>query len=134
MSDFKKLEKLRPCGRLETYSTARHHLGFYKSVAFTSEYFTQGPTTVPLETQVYSALRHVIAEHPPLSAIALNEDQSHPHVYFARLPEIDLRTCTEFYERSNPFPSDGETEDELDTLLAQQHSRDFKEDLSSRPF
>lgn len=134
MTDFRGLEKLRSCGRLETYSTARHHLGFYKSVGFTAEYFTQESARIPLEGQVYSALRHVIAQHPPLSAIALNEDQSYPDVYFARLPEIDLRTCTKFYDRKNPFPTDGETDDELDTLLAQEHSQDFKENLGSGPF
>ncbi|EUC42769.1 hypothetical protein COCMIDRAFT_28681 [Bipolaris oryzae ATCC 44560] len=134
MPDPESLEKLRPCGRLETFSTARHHLGFYKNVGFTSEYKTQGNLKTPLESQVYVALRHVIAQHPVLSAIALNEDQSYPDVYFARLPEIDLRTCTEFYNRKSPCPVDGEADKELDELLAQQHSRDFKESLGSRPF
>lgn len=134
MLDLRSLEKLRPCGRLETFSTTRHHLGFYKNVGFTAEYGTQGNLEMPLESQVYIALRHVIAQHPALSAIALNEDQSYPDVYFARLPEIDLRTCTEFHNRKCPFPEDGEADDELDELLAQQHSRDFKENLGSRPF
>lgn len=134
MLDLGSLEKLRPCGRLETFSTARHHLGFYKNVGFTAEYRTQGNLEPPLESQVYVALRHVITQHPALSAIALNEDQSYPDVYFARLPEIDLRTCTEFRDRRSPFPKDGEADDELDELLAQQHSRDFKENLGSKPF
>ncbi|KAJ6194218.1 alcohol acetyltransferase [Bipolaris maydis] len=124
------LEKLRPCGRLETFSTARHHLGFYKNVGFTAEYKTQSISETPLENQVYIALHH----HPALSAIALNEDQSYPDVYFARLPEIDLRNCIEFYDRKSPFPGDGEADSELDELLTQQHSRDFKENLGSRPF
>lgn len=134
MPDPVSLEKLRPCGRLETFSTARHHLGFYKNVGFTAEYKTEGNSNTLLESQVYVALRHVIAQHTALSAIALNEDQSYPDVYFARLPEIDLRTCTEFCDRKSPFPEDGEADEELDKMLAQQHSRDFKEDLGNRPF
>ncbi|CAN9295326.1 unnamed protein product [Alternaria alternata] len=128
------LNRLRPCGRLETYSTARHHLGFYKSVGFTAEYVTSEIPQLSLEDRVYFALRHVIAEHPILSAIAVNEDQSYPNVYFAHLPEIDLRTCVEICERKKPFPNDGETDEELDEMLAQQHSRGFKEGLRSKPY
>jgi hypothetical protein len=134
MTDPTKLEKLRPCGRLETYSTARHHLGIYKNVGFTAEYTTSDTVDVALENHVYIALRRVIAEHSNLSAILLNEDQSHPNVYFARLPEIDLRTCVEIRERKTPFAEDGETDEELDELLSEQHSRDFKGELGSKPF
>ncbi|KNG48024.1 carboxypeptidase s [Stemphylium lycopersici] len=87
-----------------------------------------------LESLVYIALRHVIANHPNLSTIALDEDKSYPNVYFARLVEIDLRTCIEIHERETAFPSDGETDDELDKVLEHQHSRDFKADLGSKPF
>jgi hypothetical protein len=134
MTDPTKLEKLRPCGRLETFSTARHHLGFYKNVGFTVEYTSSGVPEVSLESQVYVALRHVIAEHPNLSVIPLNEDQSYPNVYLARLPEIDLRKCVEFRGRKTPFSKDGEADEELDELLAEQHSRDSKEELGSKPF
>jgi hypothetical protein len=134
MADLSNLTKLRPCGRLETYSTARHHLGFYKNVGFTAEYVASGNNQQSLQDRVYIALRNVIAHHPTLSAITLNEDQSYPNVHFARLPEIDLRTCVEICERKTPFPNDGEADEELDQLLAQQHSRDFKDDLGSKPF
>jgi hypothetical protein len=134
MTDLSNLKKLRPCGRLETYSTARHHLGFYKNVGFTAEYVASETPQLPLEKRVYVALRNVIAQHPILSAIAVNEDQSYPNVYFAQLPEIDLRTCVEICERATPFPNDGEADEELDGMLAKQHSRDFKEGLGSRPF
>jgi hypothetical protein len=136
MTDPNRLEKLRPCGRLETFSTARHHLGFYKNVGFTAEYITSNTSESSLEIQVYSALRHVIAEHPNLSVVPLNEDQSYPKVYFAQLPEIDLHTVVELRERKTSFPKDGETDGELDKLLAEQHSRDFKEglELGSMPF
>ena len=134
MVQFKDLERLRPCGRLETYSTARHHLGFYKNVGLTAEYCTSTSSQASLESLVYNALRHVIASHPNLSTISLDEDKSYPHVYFARLPEIDLRTCVEIHERKTPFPSDGEADEKLDKVLEQQHSRDFKADLGSIPF
>jgi hypothetical protein len=134
MTDPTTLEKLRPCGRLETFSTARHHLGFYKNVGFTAEYTLSEKPEISLESQVYIALRYVVVEHSHLSAIPLNADQSYPNVYFARLPEIDLRRCVELRERKTPFRKNGEADGELDELLAEQHSRDFKEELGSRPF
>jgi hypothetical protein len=134
MTDPTRLKKLRACGRLETFSTARHHLGFYKNVGFTAEYTSSDTHDASLESQVYIALRHVIAQHPNLSVITLNEDQSYPNVYFARLPEIDLRTCVEFRDRKTLFPQNGETDEELDELLAEQHSRNFKEEIGSKPF
>jgi hypothetical protein len=134
MTDLSNLKKLRACGRLETYSTARHHLGFYKNVGFTAEYVASEVPQSSLKVRIYTALRSVVIQHPVLTAITLNEDQSYPNVYFAQLPEIDLRTCVEIFERKTPFPSDGEADEELDQYLVQQHSRDFKNDLGSKPF
>lgn len=134
MTDLTKLEKLRPCGRLETYSTARHHLGIYNNVGFTATYHTTEIPSAPIESTVFTALRHVILTHPVLSAIPLNEDQSFPAVYFARLPEIDLRTCVDIRERRTDIPEDGQSDEELDGLLAEQHARSFKEDVGTRPF
>ncbi|CAO2651364.1 Nn.00g039340.m01.CDS01 [Neocucurbitaria sp. VM-36] len=134
MVDVANLEKLRPCGRWETYSTARHHLGFYKNVGLTATYTSSTTFKSPLEELVFRALREVIASHPNLSAITINEEKSYPDVYFARLPEIDLRTCVEFQERGNPFPGDGDVDEELDGLLAEQHSRDFKDEFGRNPF
>ncbi|KAF1942855.1 hypothetical protein EJ02DRAFT_157871 [Clathrospora elynae] len=134
MTDSLNLEKLRPCGRLETFSTARHNLSFYRNVGFTATYTSSDTPQSPLGNNIFAALRHVIAKYPNLSAITLNEEQSFPNVYFARLTEIDLRTCVEICERRTPFPKDGEADEELDEALAQQHSRDFKEGLGSKPF
>ncbi|KAE8863508.1 hypothetical protein PTNB73_06715 [Pyrenophora teres f. teres] len=134
MPDPTIFEKLRPCGRLETHSTARHHLGLYKTVGLTAEYKVPSSTQLSLESHVYGALRHVISHHSNLSAIALSEDQSYPNAYFARLPAINLRTCVEFLQRKSPFPEDDESDQELDKILVQQHSRDFKQDLGSKPF
>lgn len=134
MVDITGLEKLRPCGRLETYSTARHYLGFYKSVGLTAAYISSATVSTSLEKQIFQALRKVISKHSNLSAITVNEEKSFPDVYFARLPEIDLRTCVEFHERVRPFPKNGEADEELDALLAKQHSRDFKDEYGNNPF
>lgn len=87
-----------------------------------------------LEASIYVALRKVIAKYPNLSAIPLDEDKSHPDVYFARLSEIDLRSCVEFRERTRALPHDGEVDEELDLLLAEQHARNFKDDIGTKPF
>jgi hypothetical protein len=134
MTDLKELEKLRPCGRLETYSTSRHHLGYYNNVAVTATYSSPSLSVTSLESLIFAALRQVIAKHPNLSVIALDEDKSYPHVYFARLPSIDLRTCVEFRNRKEPVPGDGETDEDLEQVLAEQHSRSYKDDLGTKPF
>jgi hypothetical protein len=129
----KELEKLRPCGRLETYSTARHHLGYYNNVALTATYANPGWIN-SLPACIYSALKKVIEEHPKLSAIPRDEEKSYPDVYFARLPEIDLRSCVEFQERTKAVPQDGEVDEELDEVLHEQHSYNFKRDAGTKPF
>ncbi|KAF2678183.1 hypothetical protein K458DRAFT_349031 [Lentithecium fluviatile CBS 122367] len=132
MADLTSLKKLRPCGRLETFSTARHHLGFYKNVACATTY--SNPTSIiPPETAIFRALRIVIDRHPMLSVIPLQEDKSYPEVYFARLPSIDLHTCVEFLERKKSV-ANGERDEELDRVLQEQHNRDFKHDVGSKPF
>jgi hypothetical protein len=133
MVEVKELVKIRPCGRLESYSTARHHLGYYNNVGLTATYFTSSSTD-SLEASIYSALRKVITENPNLSAIPLNEEKSSPDVYFARLPTIDLRSCVMFQARTEALPQDGNVDEELDQLLAEQHARNFKDDLGAKPF
>ncbi|KAJ4369393.1 Alcohol acetyltransferase [Didymella sp. IMI 355093] len=124
--DVTRLEKLRPCGRLETYSTARHHLGFYNNVGLTATYTTPSNLRISIQDLVFAALHHVIAEHPNLSAILVHEDKSFPDVYFARLPEFDLDTCVEFRMRGHAIPQDDEADIDLGKLLSQQHIRNFK--------
>jgi hypothetical protein len=125
------LEKLRPCGRLETYSTARHHLGYYNSVGLTATYTASASNPHSLKELIYAALEQVITKHQILSAVVLNEDKSHPDVYFVRLPSIDLRRCVEFSRRKNPEPGDGESDSELEQLLTEHHDRNFKDDIGS---
>lgn len=131
---MKELEKLRVCGRLETYSTARHHLGYYNNVGLTATYTSALLSPQSFEPLIYAALKSVIAQHPNLSAIALNEDKSYPDVYFARLPSIDLRSCVEFHERKGPMPGDGEADEELNQILTEQHARNYKDNLGLKPF
>jgi hypothetical protein len=133
MTVLGNLQKLRPCGRLETYSTARHHLGYYNNVALAASYTSTLPPQ-SLRNLIYAALKVVIAKHPTLSAIPLSEDKSYPEVYFARLPSIDLRKCVEFRERKNSTPKDGEDDEELDQLLMDHHNWNFKADLGTKPF
>lgn len=126
-----ELEFIRPCGRLETYSTARHHMGFYNNVGLTAYYTTSLPLKSSLENVVFAALHQIIAKHPNLSAVAVNEDKSYPEVHFVRLPEIDLRHCVEFHLRQTSLPTANETDSELDELLRKQHDRGFKGDVKS---
>lgn len=128
------LETLRPCGRLETYSTARHHLGFYNNVGLTATYTISPGSGTSIEKLVFAALRHVIAEQPYLSAVPVNEDKSYPEVYFARPPEIDLRSCVEFRTRATSVPQDEESDDELERLIEEQHGRNFRGSSGSTPY
>ncbi|OSS48509.1 hypothetical protein B5807_07692 [Epicoccum nigrum] len=124
-----RYEFLRPCGRLETYSTARHHMGFYNNVGLTAYYTASVPFESSLEDVVFAAMHQVIAKHPNLCAFAINEEKSYPEVHFVRLPEIDLRRCVEFHMRETCVPASTETDSELDELLRKQHDRGFKEDV-----
>jgi hypothetical protein len=64
----------------------------------------------------------------------LNEDQSHPGPYFARLPSIDLRNCVTFLSRKSiPSTEDG-IDGELDNLLSFEHSQNFKDAVGMKPF
>ncbi|KAF9737528.1 hypothetical protein PMIN03_004708 [Paraphaeosphaeria minitans] len=134
MSETAGLEKLRPCGRYEVFSTARHHLGYFKNVACAATYTA---TSVlkhgVLEGIVLRALHRVIARHPILSAITLNEDKQHPEVYFAHLPSIDLKRCVEFIERQSELVP-GDKDEELELVLQNQHRINFREDIGSKPF
>ena len=62
----------------------------------------------------------MIAQHPILSAIPVDEHTQSPH--FSRLPKVDLDKCVFFATRKNNFPRDTETRDiDLDELLSAQH-------------
>lgn len=136
MADVAQLPKLRPCGRLETYSSARHHLHTYLNVGLTATYTCATPTSLPLQLQnlVFTALRACIEKYPTLSVIVINEEKSFPDVLLVRLPEIDLRKTVQFIERKTPIPGDGEKDEELDALLKEQHATSFKDGLGTKAF
>ena len=76
----------------------------------------------------------VIAQHPILSAIPVDEDK--PDTYFARLPEINLRRAVKFVARQQQdFKEDNDGIDgELDEIIENQHNTNFKEDYGQLPF
>ncbi|PKY02290.1 hypothetical protein P168DRAFT_257551 [Aspergillus campestris IBT 28561] len=119
-----KLEKLRPAGRLEQCSTARHALGFYNNVAVTASYSLPESYTLSVKDYVYKVCEILIGQHPILSAIPVGEDTKEP--YFARLPEVDLSTPVSFQARTGPFPGPDEADSELDAVLQAQHNTPFE--------
>ncbi|KAF1970813.1 hypothetical protein BU23DRAFT_570487 [Bimuria novae-zelandiae CBS 107.79] len=126
------LQKLRPCSRLELYSTARHDLGLFTNIACAASY-TNNSSEIPLKDLIYRALHVVIERLPMLSAVVLNEDKKDSEVYFARLQSIDLRTCVDFTERK-PGIEDGAIYREYETVLEKQHDINFKGAVGTRPF
>ncbi len=133
MADAAAFENLRPCGRYETFSTGKHHVGFHRRIGVTATYRLSIEPTNSIESLVFAVLHKLISKHSNLSAIALNEEKSYPDVLLVRLPKIDLRTCVEFHERQAPFPDDGEPDEELDLLLEEQHKHNFKDDSRTKP-
>lgn len=103
-----------------------HHLGFYNNVGLTAAYTTSAHRNIPIRDLVFAALHHVVAEHPNLSAIPVNEDKSYPDVYFARLPKFDSRRCVEFHRCDHPISQNESIGTELDQRLRQQHSLSLK--------
>jgi hypothetical protein len=130
---IRELTKLRPCGRLETYSTSRHDLGIYHNVALTTTYSSTDPQTRDLRGIVFDALHYTITKHACLSAVTVDEGEEYPHVKFARLPSINLDDAVEFRQRQAPLPADGQSDEELDALLTEQHNRGFKQHLGKKP-
>ncbi|KKK13882.1 hypothetical protein ARAM_004233 [Aspergillus rambellii] len=122
-----KLEKLRPVGLLEKFSTARHPLGFYYNVALAASYTLPESFTLPLKDYIYKATETLINQHPILSAIPVDEETNDP--YFARLPEIDLSQQILFQKRSVSPTDIDEPDTELQSLLQEQHAIGFKNPL-----
>ncbi|KAJ9614647.1 Alcohol acetyltransferase [Cladophialophora chaetospira] len=119
--DMENFEKLRPVGRMERYSTSRHDLRFYLGPAVTASYKLPQKCSLPLKDYVYQACEDVIAQHPILSAIPVDEQTQSPH--FIRLPKVDLDKCVTLTSRKHKFPWGTEARDaELEELLSSQHS------------
>ena len=115
-------------GRLEQHSTMRHHLDFYKNVGVTAYYRNSSP--ISLKQRIHGAVAAVIKSHPILSAIPIDESTKNP--YFARLPNVNLENCVEFFKRQRPYIGDC-SDPELDGVLATQHNKNFKSLYGTRP-
>ncbi|KAJ6113331.1 hypothetical protein N7523_006648 [Penicillium sp. IBT 18751x] len=121
-----QFEKLRPVGRLEQYSTARHQIGFYLNVIVAATYELPDTLSLPLKDYVYRACAAVIAEHPVLSAIPAADDTREP--YFVRLPLVDLDQVVSFHQRqTTSFANEDELapDQDLQSLLEEQHNSGF---------
>ncbi|OOQ85164.1 hypothetical protein PEBR_27104 [Penicillium brasilianum] len=126
---MEQFEKLRPVGRLEQYSTARHQVGFYLNVAVTATYVLSDRFKLSVKDYVYRACETLIAEHPALSAIPAADETQRP--YFVRLPQINLDQVVSFELRKDGFfpteSTDKEPTPDLDlqALLERQHNIPF---------
>ena len=75
----------------------------------------------------------MIAQHPILSAIPIDEDKS--CTSFVRLPRIDLRRAVTIIERRNDNQQDSDRLDgELDEIIEGQHNTNFKDHYGELPF
>jgi hypothetical protein len=100
-------------------------LKFYLGPAVTASYRLPQNYSLPLKEYIYTALGDVIAQHPVLSAIPVDEHTQNP--YFVRLSQIDLDKCVTFASRQYVYPWSSETRDsELDELLSSQHNIPFE--------
>ncbi|OAL68786.1 hypothetical protein A7D00_7276 [Trichophyton violaceum] len=105
--DESKLERLRPVGCLEKYSTARNPPRFYTNVVVTASYVLPAGCALTVRNCVYGALEKLIDEHPALSAIPLGENSLDP--YFVRLPEVELDRSLAVLETVHPDRAAGRT-------------------------
>ena len=111
---------------------AKHALGVFKNVGVSAEYSAQN-TNHPLETLIYRALGSVIAAHPILTAIPIDEDTPSP--YYVRIPYLDLRQCVTFVSSKSDVESNNSSNNvELDALLEREHNTDFKARSGELPF
>ena len=123
------LQKLRPVGRLEQYSTSRGYLGLKNNVGVSGIYRATDTCmrSIGLKALLYHALARVVRGHPILAAVPL--DIRSPNPYLARLPRIDLDKVIEF------VVIDYEDSSHLDAMLAKQHNQPFELDKADpQPF
>ncbi|KAK4936581.1 Alcohol acetyltransferase [Elasticomyces elasticus] len=134
MADHHFLTRLRPVGLLEQFATARHSLGFYNNVGVSAFYSSLSARDFPaLKHLIFVALDAVIADHPALSAVPVDEGTSAP--YFARLPQINLQEATTFVSSELVLDPYNEVSiKELDRILEEQHNTGFRNQASSLPF
>jgi hypothetical protein len=109
----------RPVGLLESYSTSRHNLGFYRCVALTARYSVDRSTlgNHDLQTAIEHAVAQTILAHPVLQVGIVGEEDTKP--YFIHLEQLDLSKLI----RSEPqFDGWSDRDAALQSLLEARHS------------
>lgn len=116
---------------MEKYLTAKHSLNFFNNVGVSALYYNP-KLAGSLKPLVYRALADLIAQHPSLSAIPVDDDKSHP--YFVQLPQINLPDVVIFRAREKVLHENDQTDAELDAILQEQHNTNFKQRYGELPF
>ncbi|CEI62306.1 unnamed protein product [Fusarium venenatum] len=112
-----QLPKIRPLGKLEEITAAAHHIEFFTNCAFSAHYRASKPLpNFGLEPLVLAALSQVLHQHPILFAVPVVPDTEQSH--WGRLASIDLRQVSD---------------NELDSLLENQHNTSFKTGYGTLP-
>ncbi|CAG8972686.1 hypothetical protein HYALB_00010849 [Hymenoscyphus albidus] len=130
--DLAKLEKVRPLGKMEEFSSARYHLDLFKNVGITNTFtFTQTSSLFSLKDLVFYALTNVLQKNVNLSTIVVDRASDAP--YFARLPVVNLEKVVKFLERKILLNEDAAVGEELDDLLEIENNTSFKSQYGLLP-
>ncbi|KAF2399031.1 hypothetical protein EJ06DRAFT_557546 [Trichodelitschia bisporula] len=120
----------RPVGQIESYSTSRHNLGFYRYVGQTARYTVR--RTSLKDTSLESAVEHAIAQtilaHSILQVGIVGEETRTPH--FVYLPAINLSQLLSWEHFQLETPADRDSV--LQRVLETRHSTSWP-DISRRP-
>ncbi|KAG5751713.1 hypothetical protein H9Q69_003541 [Fusarium xylarioides] len=127
-----QLNKIRRLGKLEQLSAVAHHIDFFTNTGLSAHYApAQVLPDFDLEETVYGALSQVLTQHPVLFAIPVIPEKDEP--YWGRLDSIDLEKVVSFVDRSQPWLTGDQTDEELDSLLERQHNTNFKAGYGTLP-
>ncbi|KAF4454198.1 hypothetical protein F53441_3198 [Fusarium austroafricanum] len=127
-----RLKKIRPLGKLEELSAVAHEIDFFTNTGLSARYTSSQPSPdFNIERTVYVALSQVLGQNPVLFAVPVISNNE--ETYWGRLPSIDLKTVVSFVERSQPWSIGDQTDEELDTLLENEHNINFKDQYGILP-
>ncbi|RGP80026.1 hypothetical protein FLONG3_1797 [Fusarium longipes] len=128
-----QLPKIRPLGKLEEIAAAAHDIDFFTNCAFSAHYTASQFFDHNLDSLILTALSQVLYQHPILFAIPVVPETETEQPYWGRLPSIHLRQVVSFAQRSQPLPSNSQTDPELDLLLEERHNTSFKAGYGTLP-
>ncbi|SPO03988.1 uncharacterized protein DNG_06671 [Cephalotrichum gorgonifer] len=121
---------VRPCGKLEQYSTARHALGLNRCVSIAGQYEAPRPLDRQTwEKWILTALASVVEREPFLRVGIVDEDSPQP--CFVHVPRIDLETQVVWHSAA-PCESDDEYQTQLARVLESGHDTLWP-DIETRP-